>query len=180
MTLGILTLRQSLTAPSGLFLLFLDPEIPRTINFLIFAGILIYLLRKPLSRFLNERLAGIRRDLGEARAKRENVEARLREIESRLGRLDGDIAELKTAAERESVAEQVRIRAATGIELEKLRAFAGREIEGAKSAAILELKAFAARKSVELAEVLVSREMKDEDDQQLVSEFADGLKEVRR
>ncbi len=158
----------------------IDPGIPRAINFLIFAGILIYFLRKPLSRFLSGRVEGIRRDLSEARAKKESVEARLREIESRLGRLDETITELRTTAEQESLAEQARIRAATQTELEKLRVFAGREIEGAKSAAILELKAFAARKSVELAEVLVRGEMRVEDDRRWVSDFADGLKEVKR
>ncbi|MBI4468957.1 MAG: ATP synthase F0 subunit B [Acidobacteria bacterium] len=161
-------------------LLLLNPEIPRTVNFLIFAAILIYLLRKPLSRFLAERVEAIRRDLAEAGAKKERVESRLREIEGQLARLQAEIAEFKSAAEQESLKDQERIRAATEVEMQKLKTFAGREIDGAKSAALLELKAFAARKSVEVAESLIHRELKEEDERRLVSDFGDGMKEIRR
>lgn len=180
MNLTRLTIDALSVAPPVPLLLFLNPEIPRTVNFVIFAGILIYFLREPMRRFLNERVEAIRRGLAEARAKKDSVEARLREIESRLQRLDAEIAGLKAEAEKEAEAERARIRKATEAEVDKLRALAHREIDGAKSAALLELKSFAASKSVELAEALIQAEMKVEDDRRLVVEFAERLQEMRR
>ena len=158
---------------------FLNPEIPRTVNFVIFAGVLIYILRKPLSRFLLERVEGIRRDLTEAREKKEDIEARLRDVESRMGRLATEIEEMRASAAREVLAEQARIRATSDAELDKLRAMTRREIEGAKSAALLELKAYAATQAVELAERLIRAELREDDQHHLVTRFTDRLEEMR-
>lgn len=160
------------------FYLLLNPEIPRTVNFIIFTALLIYLLRKPLARFFRERLEAISRDLKEAREKKESIEARLREVESRMARLDAEIAELKAGAAKEALAEQARIRELTQAELDKLRAMTHREIDGAKSAALLELKAYAADRAVKLAEQMVRAELQEDDQRRLVSRFTDRLKEM--
>ncbi len=165
--------------PSPAFF-FVESEIPRIVNFLLFVGVLIYFLRKPLIRYFAERLEGIRRDITEASSRKESVQSRLRGIETRIARLDAEIAELKSSAEREALAEKERIHSATTTDLEKLRATTNREIAGVKSAALLQLKIFTADRAVELAEALIRTELKEEDHRRLIRDFTDKLGELAR
>lgn len=165
----------------GLFpVLLVSSEIPRLVNFTIFAAVLIYLLRKPASQFFKERAQQILHALNQAGQERETAKTKLQEIESRLNRLGDEIEQIKANAAKEAAAEQQRINASTDMELEKLRAFAQREIESAMNAARQELKAFAATQAVEMARHLIQRNITDDDHHRLIEQFSQQLNEVRR
>jgi F-type H+-transporting ATPase subunit b len=157
----------------------INPLIPRTVNLLIFLAVMFFILRKPLTQAFQNRRGEIIEELKRAKAEKEEAEKRLREIDARLARLDEEVAEIRANAEREAKAEFERLIKQAQDEAERIKAMAEREIEGASKAAHLQLKEFVAAKSVELAENMIRKEIKPEDDDRLITNFARELEEVK-
>ena len=155
-------------------------EVWRWVNLLIFVGVFIYLLRRPVSEAMRTRREGIRRDLMRAQEERNAALAKLEEVEQRLAKLDAEVASVREQSEREAAEERERIRKATEDETRKLREQAQREIESAGKAARQELREFAAEQSVQLAEEMIRRDIKPEDDARLVGLRIEELGGVRR
>ncbi len=157
----------------------LDPlGIPKLVNLIIFVGILYYLLRKPAREFFAQRLRDVRSTLDRAAKERETATTKLKEIDDRLARLDRAITEIQAQNDRESEAERVRIQKDTDREAERLRQLARREIDSAKLGAMIELRKFAADKSVELAEQMIRGKLTPDDDRRLVDRASAGLGNV--
>jgi F-type H+-transporting ATPase subunit b len=123
----------------------------RWFNLLLFVGVFIYILRRPVSQAMSARREGIRRDLMRAQEERNAAMAKLEEVEARLAKLDAEVASVRAQSEREAAEERERIRKSTEEETRKLREQAQREIESAGKAARQELREFAAEQSVRLA-----------------------------
>ena len=94
--------------------------------------------------------------------------------------MDQEVAEIRAQAERESRAEAERISQAAQADAEKIRQTAAREIEGAMRAARSELLAFVAEHSVKLAEEMIRREIRPEDNSRMFTRFVDDLPGVNR
>ncbi|HEY0405098.1 MAG TPA: ATP synthase F0 subunit B [Pyrinomonadaceae bacterium] len=155
-------------------------EFWKFVNLFIFVGALVYILRRPISEAMRARREGIRRDLMRAQEERDAALAKLEEVEARLSRLDAEVAGVKEQAQREAVEERERIRRATEDEAQKLRDQARREIESAGKAARQELRQHTAEQSVLLAEQMIRREMRPEDDARILSLQVEELGGVRR
>lgn len=138
-------------------------------NLTIFVLALVYILRRPLGEALRARREGIRRDLMRAQEERNAALAKLEEVEARLTRLDAEVESVREQASREAAAERERIKQATEEDARKLRGQAQREIESAGKAARQELRRYAAEQSVRLAEEMIRRDMRPEDDARLVN-----------
>src|SRR5256885_9060743 len=143
-------------------------EVWKLVNLLIFVLVLVLILRRPLGEAMRARREGIRRDLMRAQEERNAALAKLGEIEARLAHLDIEVAEVREKARREAEEERARITRSTEVEAQKLREQALREIESAGKAARQELRIFTAEQSVQLAEELIRREMRPEDDARLI------------
>jgi len=76
---------------------------------------------------------------------------------------------------REAAAERERIAKSTETEIAKLSEQATREIESAGKVAKHELRRFAAEQSVRMAEQMIRREMRPEDDQRLITQNIEEL-----
>ena len=63
---------------------------------------------------------------------------------------------------------------------EKVRQTAQREIEGAMKAARTELRAFVAEQSVGLAETIIRREIRPDDNTRMLNKYIDELHEVSK
>jgi F0F1-type ATP synthase membrane subunit b/b' len=144
-------------------------------NLVVFVSLLIYLLRRPLSESLLARREAIHRELTRAQEERAAALAKLEEVKSRLARLDSEVEAIRAQALREAAEERERIARATEEEMRKLREHARREIEGAGKAARQELRRYAAEQSVRLAEELIRRDMRAEDDVRLMGDYVEGL-----
>ena len=155
-------------------------ELWRWFNLLVFVTIFVYLLRRPVSDAMRARREGIRRDLMRAQEERNAALAKLEEVEARLAKLDAEVASVREQSEREAAEERERIRRATEDETRKLREQAQREIESAGKAARQELREFAAEQSVRLAEEMIRRDIKPEDDARLLGLRIEELGGVRR
>jgi F0F1-type ATP synthase membrane subunit b/b' len=90
-------------------------------------------------------------------------------MEARFERLDSEISSIRDRSKAEAEAERRRIEESTSAEMAKLRQQAQREIEGASKIATQELRRFAARASLSLAEEVIRREIRPEDDKRLIN-----------
>jgi F-type H+-transporting ATPase subunit b len=166
-----------LPEPAALgFAALLNPAIPKAVNVVIFFTILYLLLRKPTREFFAARYSEIRAGLDRAAKEKAEAEAKMRELDARMSRLDADIAAIKEQARREAEAERERIAAAAQADAEKLRQTARREIEAAKQTALIELRRHAAEQAVALAEQAIRRELTPDDDAKLLERASAAMK----
>jgi F-type H+-transporting ATPase subunit b len=149
-------------------------------NLFVFVGVLVYFLKKPLSQSLVARREAIRRDLMRAQEERNAAQAKLEEVEARLARLNAEVEAVRAQSQKEAAAERERVERATEEEMRKLREQAQREIESAGKVARQELRRQAAEESVRLAEEMIRRDMRPEDDARLVGEYVEELGGIRR
>ncbi|HWN99687.1 MAG TPA: ATP synthase F0 subunit B [Blastocatellia bacterium] len=161
---------------------FKNADLWRVINLLIFVVILVYLLRNKIriGQVFDNRAASIVKELEQAREEKQAAERKLAELEARLGRLDQEVEEIRAQFERESRAEAERISQSAQADAEKFRQTAQREIEGAMRAARSELRQFVAEHSVKVAEEIIRREIRPEDNSRMFTKFVDELQEVNR
>jgi F-type H+-transporting ATPase subunit b len=143
------------------------------LNFAIVAGLIAWFAKKNLPAMFRARTASIQKSLEEARKASEDANRRLAEIESRLGRLDDEIVQMRAAAEKEAVAEEERIKAAAAEDARRIIVSAEQEIAAALKAARRELTTYAA----DLAVTLASKQIRVDTatDQALVRRFAQQL-----
>lgn len=152
----------------------------KVLNLLLFVAIAVYFLRRPLKEKLQERREGIRRDLMRAQEERNAALQKLAEVEARLSTLNAEVESVREQARREAEEERARIERQAEEDARKLREQARREIESAGKAARAELREYAAEQSVRLAEEMIRREMRPEDDERLVSGYVEELGGRRR
>jgi F-type H+-transporting ATPase subunit b len=154
----------------------------RVINLLVFVIILVYILRSKvrIGQVFDNRAASIVKELEQAKRDKQESQERLAELEARLNGLDREVAEIRAEAERESAREADRIRQAAAADAEKIRQTAQREIDGAMKAATNQLRAFVADQSVALAEGIIRREIRADDNTRMVNKFIDELSEVSK
>jgi F-type H+-transporting ATPase subunit b len=143
------------------------------VNFAIILGVIFWASREKLPAAFRGRTASIQKAMAEARAASEDANRRLADIESRLARLDGEIGEMRRAAEKEAAAEEERIKAAIADDVRKVAEAAEQEIAAAVKAARRDLQAYSANLVVSLAEKKIKVDQAT--DQSLVSNFAQRL-----
>ncbi len=156
------------------------PTIAKLVNLLLFVGVMVYFLRRPVKEAFRGRQGNIRDELMRAEEERAAAVARLEEVEGRLANLDAEVEAVRAQARREAAEERARVERATEEEMRKIREQARREIESAAKAARAELRMFAAEQSVRLAEEMIRRDIRPEDDAHLAREYVSELGGVRR
>lgn len=142
-------------------------------NFAVIAAVIGWFSRKSLPGMFRDRTASIRKAMDEAKRASEEANQRLSSIEQRLARLGDEIAQMRSAAETEAVAEEERVRAAAAEDARKIAEAAGVEIAAAGKAARRELTAYAADLAVSLAKKQIRVDAAT--DQGLVRRFAEQL-----
>lgn len=122
------------------------------INFALVAAAIIWFSKSAMPGMFRARTQDIRKTMDEAQRASADATRRLGEIESRLAKLDGEVANMRVQAEAEAAAEEQRIKAAADAEARKIVESAGQEVEAAARLARRELKAYAAELAISLAE----------------------------
>jgi F-type H+-transporting ATPase subunit b len=145
------------------------------LNFLLLFGALAYLLRKPFRRYVAGQRRAIQGAIEESRKLEARARQQLAEIDERLARLDEEVVVLRRQAAAEAEAEQRRIRETSEREAERIRATARAEIDSALRAGRLELKAYAARLAVTLAEQKIRGQLTPEAHAALFRVFVENL-----
>lgn len=152
----------------------------QAVNFAILAGALVYFLRKPLSSFLKERSEMLRKSIDDAVRAREEAAAKLSAIEMRMARLSDEVAGMNRKMDAEAEEEARRIREAAQAEIERIkvqtRVAADQEVKKAR----LELRLEAAALATSAAEEIVRKAMTPDDQERLVRENIEKIREIVR
>jgi F0F1-type ATP synthase membrane subunit b/b' len=155
-------------------------EVWKFVNLLLFIGVLVFLLRRPIGASMVARRDAIRQELMRAQEERRAALAKLEEVEARLARLDAEVETVRAQARREAEAERESITRSTAEETRRLREQARREIESAGKIARQDLRRYAAEQSVRLAEDLIRRDIGAEDDTRLMNDYIGDLGGIKR
>jgi F-type H+-transporting ATPase subunit b len=150
-------------------------EIFKWINFAIVAGLIVWVFEKVLPPIFRKNADQISAAITSATSAKAAADAQVREAESKLARLQQEIAELRAMAEREGAGEAERIRALAKSDAQKIYVAGNAEIEAAERAARLELKAIAAKLAVDGAESLLAKQLTPQAQESLVSAFVKSL-----
>ncbi|MEO6817429.1 MAG: ATP synthase F0 subunit B [Edaphobacter sp.] len=120
-------------------------------NFLVLAILVGWFLLKTLPKTFRDRTSAIQKHLTDARTATEEASARLNNVESRLGKLDEQIAAMRTQAEKDAALDEQRIKAALEEENQKILKSAEQEIAAATVHARKHLQQYATDLAIEQA-----------------------------
>jgi F-type H+-transporting ATPase subunit b len=145
------------------------------INFAIVAGILGWVFLKKLPSMFCKNAEKISSAITKATAAKAGADRQLSEAETKLARLEQEVAELRANIQREAAAETQRLRNLTQSDAQKIAVAAKAEIEAAERAALLELKAIAAKLAVDGAESLLAKQLTPQAQEALISSFVKSV-----
>ncbi|HEX8926939.1 MAG TPA: ATP synthase F0 subunit B [Terriglobales bacterium] len=143
------------------------------INFGVVVVVIVWLSKKSLPAVFRNRTVSIQKSIEEARRASEDANRRLSDIESRLGRLSDEIAQMRLASEKEAAAEEERIQKSAEEDAKRIVESAEQEIAAVAKAARRELTSYAADLAVTLATKQIHVDAPT--DQALVRRFASQL-----
>ena len=143
------------------------------LNFAVLAILVVWFLAKALPKAFRERTSAIQKHLVDARVATEQASARMSGIEERLSHIDTQISGLRAQSEKDSAADEIRIKAQVEEEKTKILASADQEIAAATLHAQRQLQQYAAELAIEQAakKLVISAET----DRLLVKDFARRL-----
>lgn len=143
------------------------------LNFLVLAVAVGYALVKALPKAFRGRTQTIQKSIVEARVATEEARLRLSAVEARLGKLDGEIAALRSDSEHAAAEEEQRMHAQVEDEKQRILQSAEQEIAAASAAAQRSLRAYAAEIAVDRAAAQL--QITPDDDRMLIESFAGRL-----
>lgn len=143
----------------------------RTINFAVLAGIVIFLVRKPIAQGLASRRQGIQDQLDDLEKQKQDAERQLAGYKEKLRVLDKEVEKILAEYIREGEAAKGKIIEEAKVAAEKLQEQAKKSIEHEFHKAKQQLKAEMAEQAVATAEELIKKHIKDEDQERLIDEY---------
>ncbi len=144
-------------------------------NFIILAAVLYLIWAKWLRGYLEGRGKDIQSALESAEKTRAEAEAKLKEYQWKLAMLDKKIAQIHNDLKVEAGEEKKKILEEAENTAKKIRMQAKRTAEQELKKAKLELQREVARLAVEMAEDLLAKKVKPEDQKRLVKDYVDKL-----
>lgn len=147
----------------------------QTLNFLILAGLLGWLIVKQGGPLLKSRSHEISEGLAAGETAKAAADARAAEVEAKLGNLDKEIGALRSSAREEREREADRIRRETQAEIARIHYQAEMEIESTGKQARLDIQRAAAALAIDLAEKKVRARMSTDMQSALLETFLKDL-----
>ena len=143
------------------------------LNFIVLAALVGWFLIRTLPKTFRDRNTVIQKHLVDARTATEEANIRLNSVEERLSKLDGQIAGMREQSEKDTAADEKRIKASVEEEKAKILAAAEQEIAAATTHAQRAIQQYAAELAIEQAARKLS--ISAETDRLLVQNFARKL-----
>jgi F-type H+-transporting ATPase subunit b len=154
-------------------------------NFVLLIPVLVYAVNKvlpamffgepDLKTFFRSRSAGIRQGITEAQQMKRDAEARAAQVEARIQKLGDEIDQFRAQSREDMRQEGQRIQQETAKQLSHLEQQARQEIEAAGKTARRELKTYAAKLALDLAEQRVRERLNGGAETALVNGFIQDL-----
>jgi F-type H+-transporting ATPase subunit b len=151
----------------------------KLINMLLFIGLLVWLLRGPVKKALNDRSEAIRAAAQEARERRVRADQIATEIQARLSQIDADIRAIHERAEQEGERQKRELLAAAEAEAQKILQNARAEVDNRLKHARHELTEYAGELASERAAALLRERITSDDQKKLFQESLHEVEEVR-
>jgi F-type H+-transporting ATPase subunit b len=143
----------------------------RVMNFVVLAGVLFFLLRKPIPRALNSRIQGIEDQLKDLEAKKREAEKQLADYNEKLSAMEKEVERIVADYVRQGQEAKARILKEAESAAEKLQAQARRNIEHEFEQTKSQLQRDIVEKALAKAEELLKQHVSDQDQAQLVEEY---------
>jgi F-type H+-transporting ATPase subunit b len=153
-------------------------EVFRWINFIILAAVLYIVLSKVLPRALQDHRQQIQQAIDEAKAGRATAERLLQENQHKTANLQQELTQLQAQATREREDMARRMEAEAQQLAARIVTQARLEVERATESARQSLRAEAAALTVQIAEEILRREVRDEDNQAMVRRYIARIGEL--
>jgi F-type H+-transporting ATPase subunit b len=131
----------------------------KTANLLVFVGLLVYLLAKPLSRFFHSRREEIARQIAEAGRQREEAVRMKAEMDTRVAALQSEIAALRERLSSDGERERGELERQGDAEAARLLGQLDEEANRRVAEARTQLAGEAAQIAADLAMELLEREL---------------------
>jgi F-type H+-transporting ATPase subunit b len=147
----------------------------QTLNFLILAGLLGWLVVKQGGPLLAARSKEITEGLAAGEIAKAEADVRAAEVEAKLGNLEKEINALRSSAKEERDREADRIRQDTQAEIARIHHQAEMEIESSGKQARLDVQRAAAALAIDLAEKKVRARMSTDVQSALLETFLKDL-----
>lgn len=148
------------------------PFLASIINFLALCAILYFIARKPLSSFLTERRREIEEGLLESKRIKEQAEAKHRDYQERLARLDSDLAQLKKEIVAAGEKERDRIVADAESTAARMRRETEFLVEQELKQLRIDLRREIVEEAVTTAERVLRERVTDDDQRRLADEYS--------
>ncbi|MGD8520174.1 MAG: ATP synthase F0 subunit B [Desulfobacterales bacterium] len=143
----------------------------RVINFVVLAGILFFVLRKPVTEALGSRIEGIKAQLADLEAQKEDAEKKLAAYNEKLSRLEKEAEKIVSDYIRQGNEAKARIIQEAEAAAEKLQSQARRNIEHEFERAKQQLQQEILEKSLVKAEEIIKGKITAKDQDRLVDEY---------
>jgi len=143
----------------------------KLINFVVLAGALFYIARKPVKEFFSSRIKSIKDELADLEQKKADAEKSLAVYAEKIAALDKESEKIIADYVRQGEDAKKRILAEAALQAEKLEEMAKRNIEQEFKTAKASLLQEVAEKAFQRAEVLVRESISSEDQDRLVDDY---------
>jgi len=144
-------------------------------NFLIFAALVGFWLRQPLSDALKNRAVGIRKEITDTARARDEARQRYEELSARLSAFEDEVRRLRADAEADADAEQRKLIERANNEAKRLTLNSERNIRDELVRARIALQEDAVALAVKLAEQTLKNQVQSEDQRRLARQFLESL-----
>ena len=147
----------------------------RVMNFVVLAAGLFFLLRKPASRALDDRIKEIKEQLSGLESKKTEAEKKLAQYSEKLALLNKDAEKIIAEQIKQGNEAKDRIVEAAGAAALKLEEQSRRNIEHEFKQARLKLQEEVVKKALIKAEEIIKSKITGTDQEQLVSEYLEKV-----
>lgn len=148
----------------------------KIINFVILAVGVYLVWTKAISKLLDKRSAEIKKAIDDAREAKETAEKKAAEYKEKLNLLEKRISEIHLELKAEGEAEKNRIIEEAGKASEQVREQARLSAEQELKKARIEIRAEVAGLAVRMAEEILKKELKPEDQERLVRGYLNNMR----
>lgn len=143
----------------------------RVMNFAVLAIALFFLLKKPVSQFLGDRIQSIQEQLEDLEAKKAEAEKKLAQYEEKLATLSSESEKIISQYKQQGIALRDKILAEAASAAEKLEEQARRTIDHEFKQARQQLEQEVFEKAIAKAEEKLKKGITDQDQDKLVDEY---------
>ena len=143
----------------------------RLLHFIVLAGGLFFLLKKPLSQALGARVKGIEDQLSELEAQKAEAEGKLAEYNRKFAQLEQESESIVAEYVRQGEEAKTRILKEAEAAADKLKAQAQKNIESEIQRVKAELQEEVLDKALAKAEALIREKVNADDQEKLVDEY---------